>query len=175
MNLRGTDAPVLAFLSIAACLAIAGCGGSGQSEPPRNQPAEPTGAQVEQGSGKEGDRARDRDGSGGADQSASIDQSGGGSSSSVVQQNSGSSSQSSTGGAGVKTFSGSGSTSLSFNVEQPSRLAWTDVEGASFSARGDGISIDSRAGRGEVELAPGDYQNVKVRGQNWTIVVRPRG
>jgi len=74
----------------------------------------------------------------------------------------------------VSTFSGTGATTLSFNVERPSRLAWTNSEGKTFSASGGGISVDSHRGRGEVELRPGTYDNVKVEGASWTIVVRPR-
>nr|MDQ3357069.1 hypothetical protein [Actinomycetota bacterium] len=97
-----------------------------------------------------------------------------GSQSSSIVQSSGSSSSSSSSGPGVKTFSGNGATTLSFDVEEPARLAWTNSEGRSFSARGDGISIDSSAGRGELPLDPGSYDGVKVRGTSWTIVIRPR-
>ncbi len=95
--------------------------------------------------------------------------------SSIAQSSSGgSASASNVGGRGIKTFSGTGNSKLSFNVEEPSRLVWTNSEGRRFSASGAGISIDSRAGGGEVALKAGDYDDVRVSGANWTIVVRPR-
>src|SRR5215210_3559739 len=154
----------------------AGCGESDEEHPqgPQSEPAAAPGDRAEPG---ESD-AR------GADQSGSTSQrseggSGGDSSTSITQRSTGgsstsSSSQSSSGGRGISTFSGSGRTKLSFNVARPSRLSWTNTEGKAFSAEGSGISISSRAGRGEAELRRGSYDDVEVRGANWTIVVRPR-
>ena len=167
------DHPKLAVLATAALaggLLAAGCGGGEEETRPAagNRPAE-------------GDVAQE-DGAGGSSQSSSISQSarsGSGSdqSSSITQRSSGgssTSSQSTSGGNGVSTFSGTGGTTLSFNVERPSRLVWTNTEGKPFSATGAGISVDSRRGRGEVDFRPGEYEKVKVEGANWTIVVRPR-
>lgn len=183
----------LAVLALLAGLAGVGCAESGAGGPEQARPASgDQRAQQEQRAqgedadgesvrGKDGESVQGEDGERGAssNQSSSITQSGkGGSSSqssSVVQRSgSGSVSSSSSSGPGVKTFSGTGTTTLSFNVEEPGRFAWTNSEGKSFSVRGDGISIDSSSGRGEVPLDPGSYDDVKVSGSSWTIVVRPR-
>ncbi len=115
-----------------------------------------------------GAEARGEDGRQGASSSQS---------SSKAESRSGSTSSSQTQvgpGAKVKTFTGSGTNTISFEVENPSRLAWTNSEGQPFSVRGERLSIDSRAGRGEVELEPGRYREVEVRGDAWTIIVQPR-
>ena len=154
--------------ALAGGLLAAGCGGGEEQSQPASErrPAE-GGGEGARGSSQSGSISQSTRSGSGANQSTSINQrSSGGSSSS--------SSQSSSGGGGVSTFSGTGATTLSFNVERPSRLAWTNSEGKPFSATGAGISIDSRRGRGEVELHPGDYDDVKVEGASWTIVVRPR-
>ena len=176
------------------CLGAVGCGegaGAGQGRPASEVESEPEpGADVRADGGDGGNGADGADGAGadGADGAGADGADGGngedgedgssGSQSSSIVQSSGSgsvsSSSSSSSGPGVKTFSGNGATTLSFDVEKPARLVWTNSEGRSFSARGDGISIDSSAGRGEVPLDPGSYDGVKVRGTSWTIVVRPR-
>ena len=182
-----------AALVLAACLGAAGCG-EGEGSPERARPASDaqqvqtdSGGDVRAEGGDGGDAKNGEDGEdgesvraegGSASQSSSVtqSQSGSGDQSSSVQSSSGSNSvsSSSSSGPGVKTFFGSGSTTLSFNVEEPSRFAWTNAEGRPFSARGDDLSIESRAGRGEASLDPGSYDDVKVRGSKWTIVVRPR-
>jgi hypothetical protein len=180
---------VLALLALVAGVVVAGCAG-GASEQPRPSSDAQRAEQQQRAEGQDADgesvRGQDRksvegeDGDRGSSssQSSSITQSsegGSNQSSSIVQRSgSGSVSSSSSSGPGVKTFSGNGATTLSFNVEEPSRLAWTNSEGKRFSARGDGISIDSSSGRGEVSLDPGGYDGVKVSGSRWTIVVRPR-
>jgi hypothetical protein len=166
----------LLALALGGGALVAGCGESG-GERPQGPESEPAAAQGERAEPGESD-------SGGVDQSGSITQrseggSGGDSSTSITQDSTGgsstsSSSQSSSGGRGTSIFSGSGRTNLSFNVERPSRLSWTNTEGKAFSAEGSGISISSRAGRGEAELRRRSYDDVEVRGANWTIVVRPR-
>jgi hypothetical protein len=184
------DGAALAALALAAGLGTAGCGADeGTSEQPRQaaetrQADEASGAgDVHADGGKNGEKGEDGESvkaeGDSASQSSSVTQSGSGSgdqSSSIVQRSgSGStSSSSSSSGPDVKTFSGTGSTTLSFNVEEPSRFAWTNSEGGSFSARSAHISVESRSGRGEVSLDSGRYDDVKVRGSNWTIVVRPR-
>lgn len=179
---------VLALLVLVAGLLVAGCAGGASEQPPpssdapraEQQRAERQDADGESVRGQDGKSVEGEDGDRGSSssQSSSITQrSEGGSnqSSSIVQRSgSGSVSSSSSSGPGVKTFSGNGTTTLSFNVEEPSRLAWTNSEGKRFSARGNGISIDSSSGRGEVSLDPGGYDGVKVSGSRWTIVVRPR-
>lgn len=177
---RRRQTTLLALLVLATSLAAAGCGrGDTQQVRPASD------AQQAQSQGEDGDvQAQGGDGGdGGAngedgEDGESVTSQGGSSSSqssSIVQRSgSGSVSSSSTSGPGVKTFSGDGATTLSFNVEEPSRLAWTNSERRSFSARGDRISIDSRSGRGEIPLEPGSYDGVRVRGSSWTIVVRPR-
>jgi hypothetical protein len=150
----------------AAALVAAGCGGSNEQSQPASQ-SRPSGqgAQGSGDSGQSGSISQSTQSGSGSDRSTSIHQSSSGASSS---------SQSSTSGGGVNSFSGNGRTTLSFNVERPSRLAWTNSEGKPFSAKGGRISIDSRRGHGEIQLQPGDYNNVKVEGTTWTIVVRPR-
>jgi len=159
--------------ALAGVVLAAGCGG-GDQEPQRASESRPPEAS---GSGATGD-----EGASGSSQSGSISQSTHGSdsdqSTSITQRSSGgsssTSSQSTSGNGGISTFSGSGATTLSFNVERPSRLAWTNTEGKPFTARGAGISIDSHEGRGEVDLHRGDYEDDRIEGANWTIVVRPR-
>jgi hypothetical protein len=36
------------------------------------------------------------------------------------------------------------------------------------------ISIDSERGRGEALIEAGSYRDVRVAGEAWTIVIRPR-
>lgn len=184
-----------AALALAACLVAAGCGeGGGPSETARpasdvqQAQRDTAGGDVRAEGGDGGDAKDGEDGEdgesvraegGSSSQSSSVTQSQSGSgdqSSSITQSSSGSDSvsSSSSSGPGIKTFSGSGSTTLSFDVEEPSRFAWTNGEGRSFSARGGGLTIESSAGRGEVALDPGSYDDVEVRGSKWTIVVRPR-
>ncbi len=162
------------------CLGAVGCGegaGAGQGRSASEVEPEPErGVDVRADSGDAGNGGNGGDGGDGgdgADGGSGEDGEDGedGSQSSSIQS---SGSVSSSSGPGVKTFSGNGATTLSFGVDEPVRLAWTNSEGRSFSARGDGISIDSSAGRGEVPLDPGSYDGVKVRGTSWTIVVRPR-
>jgi hypothetical protein len=175
---------LLALIALMLCLGAAGCGegaGGGQGRPASEVEPEPepgVEGRAEGGDGGDGaDGADGADGGNGEDGEDGEDGSSGSQSNSIVQSSgsgSVSSSSSSSSGPGVKTFSGNGATTLSFDVEKPARLVWTNSEGRSFSARGDGISIDSSAGRGEVPLDPGSYDGVKVRGTSWTIVVRPR-
>ena len=183
-------AEILAVLVLAGGLAIMGCGGgSGQGEGAAPASQEQREATAGDRGGQDGEPRREesegrtgQDGEpteSGSSQSTSTSQSSSGQSSSITQSSNGgssaSSSSSSTGnGQAVKTFSGTGISNLTFNVEQPSRLIWTHAEGRRFSAKGGGISIDSRAGRGEVALEAGRYEDVRVSGGSWTIVVRPR-
>lgn len=74
---------------------------------------------------------------------------------------------------GTRTVSSRGPATLHFKVEQSTRLVWTNNDGKPFLARGSGISINSRRGRGEVHLSPGRYE-VYVRGTAWKIALRPR-
>ncbi len=169
------------MLILAGGLAVMGCGGGsdqGGVAAPASQ--EERQAETEDRDGQDGESVRAEgvevrggDVKGGRGEDGESVESG----SSIVQSSGGgsvSSSSSSSSGSGIKTFSGTGSTKLSFNVEQRSRLVWTNTEGRRFSASGAGISIDSRAGRGEVALDAGDYDDVRVSGASWTIVVRSR-
>jgi hypothetical protein len=177
MDRLGLKTAFFALMMFAACIAVAACGGS--SAPEQSQPASQTGRADAQG-GQADDEDPGADKKDGATQSNSVSQSSDGDStnqsSSVVQRSgSGSSSSHSTSsGGGVQTLTGTGPTTVSFNVEKPSRLSWTNAQGKAFSARGAGLSIDSREGRGEVSLDAGRYDDVKVRGSTWTIVIRPR-
>lgn len=167
--------PILVPTALAALAAASGCGG--QSQPEQARPASEAGPTADQAGKEEGARGDD----GGVSQSNSVKQStkdGSASQSSSTVQRSGSGSssvsQSTSSSGGVQTISGTGKTTVSFNVEKASRLSWTNAEGKRFSARGAGLSIDSREGRGEVSLDAGRYDDVKVRGSTWTIVIRPR-
>ena len=84
--------------------------------------------------------------------------------------------QSSSGGGGLSTFSGSGRSSIDITVDEESRLAWTNTEGSRFTVESDSprISIDSTSGSGETILQPGSYEDIEVRGDAWTMVVRTR-
>jgi len=195
MRRSTNESRLLALATLIVCLAAVGCGSGGSEPSDQARPA--SGAQPAEGEAQNGDvEARGGDGGdggangedgedgesvtsegGSSSQSSTVTQSGSGDQSSSIQQRSGSgstSSSSSSSSSSVKTFSGSGATTLSFNVEGPSRLVWTNSRGRPFSARGDGISIESRAGRGEVPLDARGYDGVRVRGSSWTIVVRPR-
>lgn len=117
----------------------------------------------------------------GATQSSTQSQSGSGGSQSTTQSQSCtgagddcSSSSRTSGANSIKTFSGSGSQTISFNVEEPSNLSFTAPAGPHFTVRGDGIAIDESGGEGSVEVEPGDYRDVRVAGERWTIVIRPR-
>ncbi len=175
---------MLALLIMLLFLGAVGCGegaGAGQGTPASEVEPEPEqGVDVRADSGDGGnggdggDGADGGSGEDGEDGEDGKDGNSGSQSSSIVSSSGSASSSSSSSGPGVKTFSGNGATTLSFDVDEPVRLAWTNSEGRSFSARGDGISIDSSAGRGEVPLDPGSYDGVKVRGTSWTIVIRPR-
>ncbi|MDQ4072463.1 MAG: hypothetical protein M3088_06275 [Actinomycetota bacterium] len=179
----------LAVLALAGGLALTGCGG-GSDEGPGAAPASHEGSQSEtegragqkgesvraEGAevrGQDGEDGGGRDGKGRSGQDGESIESG----SSIVQSTSGgsvTSSASSESGGAIQTFSGTGSSSLTFDVARPSRLVWTNSKGRHFSVSGAGISIDSRAGSGEVALAAGDYDHVRVSGASWTIVVRSR-
>ena len=176
------------MLALAGGLATMGCGGGsdrGEGAAPASQEQREAatgdrgGRDGEPGRGEESEDRTGQDGEpaeSGSSQSTSTSQGGSVSQSITQSSNGGSSSSSSSSSSvnGVKTFSGTGRTDLTFNVEQPSRLVWTHTEGRRFSASGGGISIDSRAGRGEVALEAGRYEDVRVSGASWTIVVRPR-
>jgi hypothetical protein len=163
----------LAVAFVGMVLVVAGCGGGSGSQDQGTQAGntEPTGATERQVTEDEEETETDS----GSSQSITSD---GGfvSQSNKVSGGSSSSSSSQTSSAGnsVRSFSGQGESNLTFNVEQPSRLSWTNDEDETFSARGGGINIDSRNGRGEIKLEPGRYEDVKVRGATWTIIVRPR-
>ncbi len=177
------------MLALAVGLAVMGCGGGSDEggATPASQEQREAETEVRGGQNGEpgpGDDGEDESGESASSQSGSISQSVSGQSNSISQSSSGQSnsvSQSSNGGSsatltsnGTKTFSGTGTTKLTFSVERPSRLVWTNSEGRRFSANGGGISIDSRAGRGEVALGEDRYDDVRVSGAIWTIIVRPR-
>ena len=177
----------LAALALAGGLVLTGCGGGsdeGAGAAPASQ--EDLQAKTEDRAGQKGEsvraegvevRGRDADGGrdgedGSGEDGVSVE-----SGSSIVQSTSGgsvTSSASSESGGAIQTFSGSGNSKLSFDVARPSRLVWTNSKGRRFSLSGAGISIDSRAGSGEEALAAGDYDDVRVSGASWTIVVRSR-
>lgn len=156
-----------------------GCGG-GSDDGGAAAPASPERETETEGrDGQDGEPGQGEDGEDGAGQDGEDGEAGSSQSNSITQSSDGgsvssSSSSSNVNGRGIKTFSGTGSTELTFNVEQPSRLVWTNSERRRFSASGEGISIDSRAGGGEVALQAGRYEDVRVSGANWTVVVRPR-
>ena len=167
----------MAVVTVLGAIAV-GCGSDDQpgEEASSRSPAVPAGKGGPESSTS---RLEQKQTGGGASQSIEQSQTSDGSSSSSSQSSSGtsvqqSSSQTSSGGVDLKTFAGTGRQTLSFNVAQPSRLVWTEKEGRSFSVEGGGITIDSSEGRGEVPLEPGNYRDVVVTGQSWTITVRTR-
>lgn len=154
-------------------LVVAACGGGGDNGAPVRDPrvgnTKPPAGTEHQGKNDPGETESD------GDSSQSITGDGGSvSQSNKVSGGSSSSSSQTSSGGGVKSFSGQGESNLTFNVERPSRLSWTNDEGETFSARGGGINISSRSGRGEIDLEPGRYEDVRVRGATWTITVRPQ-
>jgi hypothetical protein len=167
--LRPKLAALLSLVMAGGAL-VAGCGGGGDQARPasENRPADTAQNEAPGGKGENSNQV-----SGNVQNGSGSNQS-----SSISQQSNGdaneSTSQSSSSSGGVSTFSGDGPTTLSFNVEQPSRLAWTNTQGKRFTAHGGGISIDSSGGHGESELHPGTYDNVHINGASWTVVVRPR-
>lgn len=171
----------LSVLALAGGLAVMGCGGGadeGAGAAPASQQQEQERAEGRDGGEGETVRAEGVEirGGDGGDGGGKDGEPGEPGSSSIVQSSGGgsvTSSASSSSGGGIQTMSGTGSSKLSFDVGQPSRLVWTNSEGRRFTASDDGISIDSRAGSGEVALEPGDY-DVRVSGARWTIVVRSR-
>lgn len=162
--------PLGALLLGAALLLLAACGENAQSPAEGADSADAVVQQSQSGGGSEG---RGSDSGGSVSQSQTIDGAG-----STIESHSSSSSssqsQSSTSG-GITMFSGSGLTRVEeLSVDQPSRLSWTNTEGEPFTIRGGGVSVSSREGRGEVPLAPGSHDGLEVRGDLWTVVVRPR-
>lgn len=163
---------------VAGAVSMAGCG---EGEPAGPEAGPSTVEQVGEQTGKK-DAAqsseqtiRGPDGStvqqsDQGNQSNQVNQAGSGSSISQSQSSSG-------GGGGVQTFSGTGRSEVTtLTVNGPSRLSWTNNEGRPFTMK-DGaskISIDSTRGRGEVSLEGGTYRDIKVSGDVWTVVVRPR-
>lgn len=173
------------MLALAGGLALMGCGGGsdqGAGAAPASQ-EETAGRAGQKGEsvraegaevrGQDGEDGGGRDGEDGGGKDGESVESG----SSIIQSSRGgsvTSSASSESGGAIQTFSGTGSSNLTFDVARPSRLVWTNSKGRRFSVSGEGISIDSRAGSGEVALAAGDYDHVRVSGASWTIVVRAR-
>jgi len=154
-------------------LIVAGCGGGGSGPQDKGTQAdvtESTSDTQRQGTND----AEETESDSGSSQSITGDGNSVSQSNKVSGGTSSSSSQTSSGGNGLASFSGQGQSNLTFNVEQPSRLSWTNDEDETFAARGGGINIDSRRGRGELELDPGRYKDVQVHGATWTIIVRPR-
>ncbi len=174
---------------IATCLAgatLAACGGSEETDSERaGQTVEggaATGAKPGEAGGGSQSSKRSTSGDQTLSQSQSSSgqsqsQSGGGSQSSTQSQSCQggdcSSSSRTSGASSVRTFSGTGTQTLTFNVEEPSVLSFT-AAGGRFTVRGAGIAIDEPGGEGRTELAPGDYRDVRVAGDSWTIVIRPR-
>jgi hypothetical protein len=178
---------------VASCLVgatLVACGG-GDSDAERAGQTVDGAASERSQPGETGGGSQSSEQSTGGDQSLTQSQSSPGSSQSSTQSGSGGDSQSSTqsqsctggdcssssrtsGASSVKTFSGTGRQTISFNVEEPSTLSFTPPTGPRFTLRGDGIAIDEAGGEGRVDVEAGDYQDVRVDGERWTIVVRPR-
>ena len=159
-------------VALGACLAAVGCGGTDTAERSGKVDADQRSDEADkpdQGSDNGSSVTQSNTAEGGSvSQSNKLTQRSGSGSSSV------SSSQSTSGGNAVQRFSGTGTSSLTFNVDDNARLSWRNQGGGKFSATGGDLSIDSRAGHGELKLEPGRYEDIKVRGQSWTIVVRSR-
>ncbi len=180
---------------IAGCLVgatLVACGGADDTDAERaGQPMDGAAAEGSKpGEAGGGSQSQSSEQSAGGDQSLTQSQTSTGSSQSSTQSGSGGSqsstqSQSCTGGdcssssrtsgaSSVKTFSGTGRQTLTFNVEEPSTLSFTAPSGPRFTLRGDGIAVDEPGGEGRIDVEPGDYKDVQVGGESWTIVNRPR-
>lgn len=73
----------------------------------------------------------------------------------------------------VHTYAGSDEATITVDVDDDSRLLWSNDKGRPFSLSGAGGSaVDSSTGSGEVPLSSGKHR-LEVRGQVWTIVIRP--
>src|SRR5215210_6010252 len=73
----------------------------------------------------------------------------------------------------VYTYAGSDEATITVDVDDDSRLLWSNDKGRPFSLSGAGGStVDSSAGSGEVPLSGGKHR-LEVQGQVWTIVIRP--
>ncbi len=77
----------------------------------------------------------------------------------------------------VSSFSGRGPSTLTFNVQRGARFSWTNTAGRPFvvTSSSPRLSINSRAGLGELDLPAGTYRDVRIRqAAAWTAVVRSR-
>jgi len=170
--MRSYGAKLAALRSLALALVFAaGCGG-GEDEARPAPGTAPSGGQTpkapgDQASANRSSPSRPRPLRGSAREGIRISQPSG----PGVAQASGSLPPRDEGGGSI---SSNGVATLSFEVERPSRLVWTNSGSGPFVARGSGVAIDSRQGRGEADLKPGIYDDFYVRGAAWKIVVRPR-
>jgi len=147
--------------AVSLSLALAACGDSGDGA------ATAAGQRASQTSSQSSTQSSGQNGSQSSSQSntQSSSQSGGGS----VSQSSFSTSRGT-----VRTFAGTSDTTLTIDVDAPSRLLWSNDRGSRFRLNAPGLpAIDSLAGSGESALASGRHR-IEVHGDIWTVVVRPR-
>ena len=152
---RGLVSAVILSIAAAASMAVAGCGDSGD---------ENAGAADRQAS-VTNEQSNTQDSS-----TQSSSQNG---SQSSTQTSGGSISQSSfsTDKGTVRTFAGSSEATVTVDVDDDSRLLWSNDKGSPFRLSG-AVSVDSTDGSGEVALPSGRHR-LEVDGDIWTIVIRP--
>ncbi len=143
-------------MSVAAALALAACGGSGDksSRSGARQSSDPGSQQSIQQSSNQ---------NGGQQSSQQSSNNGGGS----LSQSSFSSKEGT-----VYTYAGSSDTSLTVDVARDSRLLWSNDKGKQFTLSGAGHDVNSSSGSGEVPVSAGRH-SFDVHGSVWTIVIRP--
>jgi hypothetical protein len=142
---------VSAAILSAAALGVAACGGSDDD----------AGATNRQSNSQTATQSGSQQSSNQSNQSSS-------------QSGSGSLSQSSfsTDQGDVLTYAGTSEATITVDVDNDSRLLWSNDKGRPFRLSGAGAAIDSSDGSGEVPLSSGKHR-LQVRGQVWTIVIRP--
>ena len=139
-----------AVILSAAALAVAACGSSGDDNAGAVTNSQ-SNSQTTQGSGQSSNQSNSQSSSG----SGSLSQS-----------------SFSTDEGQVLTYAGTSKATITVDVDNDSRLLWSNDKGRPFSLSGAGETVDSSAGSGELPLASGKHR-LEVRGDVWTIVVRP--
>jgi len=149
--LAGWRGLVSALILSAAALGVAACGDSGDESAGTITNSQ-SNSQTTQGSGQSSNQSNSQSSSG----SGSLSQS-----------------SFSTDEGMVYTYAGTDEATITVDVDDDSRLLWSNDKGRPFSLSGAGGSaVDSTAGSGEVPLSSGKHR-LEVRGDVWTIVIRP--
>jgi hypothetical protein len=76
-------------------------------------------------------------------------------------------------GVTMRLLAGRGASTVTFTLDGPSRLLWSNTRGRSFSLREKaGALVKSPAGDGETRLFAGAH-TLRIDGALWTVVLRP--